>query len=171
MRISAGEGVQCPASGRISCIRCMHPQGGVRAQPSHHPAPTAGNLALNTSNWFLITFEGDQFRYHHYLHLDTTYTRNEIQHTIDHGLRKPFTDIQAAYSWVGPAWIPQTCSTGRRIPEKLKSHPLGTLKLRGLQLYRHACLKSWIPPSQAQVWGGSSWPDPAVCTLTRCIYL
>ena len=86
----------CPVSGRISCIRCMHPQGGVRAQPSHHPAPTAGNLALNTNNWFLITFEGDQFRYHHYLHLDTTCTRNEIQHTIDHGLRTPLSDIQAA---------------------------------------------------------------------------
>ena len=92
MRISAGEGVQCLTASRVSDA-CIH---RAESEPSHHPAPTAGNLALNTNNWFLITFEGDQFRYHHYLHLDTTCTRNEIQHTIDHGLRKPFTDIQAA---------------------------------------------------------------------------
>ena len=75
----------------------MHASTGRSPSPAQPPSSTAGNLALNTNNWFLITFEGDQFRYHHYLHLDTTYTRNEIQHTIDHGLRKPFTDIQAAH--------------------------------------------------------------------------
>ena len=80
----------------VQCLYQMHASTGRSPSPAQPPSSTAGNLALNTNNWFLITFEGDQFRYHHYLHLDTTYTRNEIQHTIDHGLRKPFTDIQAA---------------------------------------------------------------------------
>ena len=80
----------CPVSVSDACIH------RAESEPSPAPSSTAGNLALNTNNWFLITFEGDQFRYHHYLHLDTTCTRNEIQHTIHHSLRKPLTDIQAA---------------------------------------------------------------------------
>ena len=84
----------------VQCLYQMHASTGWSPSQAQPPSSTAGNLALNTNNWFLITFEGDQFRmfrYHHYLHLDTTCTRNEIQHTIYHqGPRKPFTDIQAA---------------------------------------------------------------------------
>ena len=77
------------------------------------------------------------------------------------------------YSWVGPAWTPQTCAQiggdfnfiGVRawkteVPSTLSFEVGGASTLK---LYRHTCLKSWsLEQTFSSSPGGSSWPDPAV---------
>ena len=73
------------------------------------------------------------------------------------------------YSWVGPAWIPQTSTLQAGMHAKLKS-PTSKFQVGGLQLYRHACLKCWSPPTSSTRLGGFrlAWPS---CMYTNQVHI
>ena len=69
------------------------------------------------------------------------------------------------------AWIPQTSTLQAGMHAKLKSPHLKVPSGGDFNFIGTPAWNVEVPPLQAQDWEGSSWPDPAVCTLTRCIYL
>ena len=75
------------------------------------------------------------------------------------------------YSWVGPAWIPQTSTLQAGMHAKLKSPHFKVPSGGDFNFIGTPAWNVEVPPLQAQDWEGSGWPDPAVCTLTRCIFL